>query len=80
MDKRKTWREQEQRVVESWNTAIARYRDVQAEVERERGAPGGGGGASEELRLKEEAARAEVEAVRKQVARLKVEFSSGKRY
>jgi hypothetical protein len=66
-------------VVESWNTAIARYRDVQAEVERERGAPGGGG-ASEELRLKEEAARAEVEAVRKQVARLKVEFSSGKRY
>jgi hypothetical protein len=79
MDKRKTWREQEQRVVESWNTAIARYRDVQAEVERERGAPGGSG-ASEELRLKEEAARAEVEAVRKQVARLKVEFSSGKRY
>jgi hypothetical protein len=51
---------------------------VQAEVERERLAPGGG--ASEELRLKEEAARAEVEAVRKQVARLKVEFSSGKRY
>jgi hypothetical protein len=78
MDKRKTWREQEQRVVESWNTAITRYRDAQAELERQRGAPDGG--ASEELRLKAEAARAEVEAVRKQVARLKVEFSSGRRY
>jgi hypothetical protein len=78
MDKRKAWREQEQRVVESWNTAIARYRDLQAELERQRGAPDGG--ASEELRLKAEAARAEVEAVRKQVARLKVEFSSGRRY
>jgi hypothetical protein len=78
MDKRKVWREQEQRVVESWNTAITRYRDVQAELEREQRAAGGG--ASEELRLKAEAARAEVEALRKQVARLKVEFSSGKRY
>lgn len=78
MDKRKTWREQEQRVVESWNMAITRYRDVQAELEREQRAAGGS--ASEELRLKAEAARAEVEAVRKQVARLKVEFSSGKRY
>jgi hypothetical protein len=78
MDKRKTWREQEQRVVESWNTAITRLRDVQAELERERRA--NGGGASEELMLKAEAARAEVEAVRKQVARLKVEFTSGRRY
>ncbi len=78
MDKRKTWREQEQQVVESWNTAIARFRDVQAELEREQRA--NGGGASEELRLKAEAARAEVEAVRKRVARLKVEFTSGRRY
>ena len=78
MDKRKTWREQEQRLVESWNTAVARYRDVQAELERQELAAGGG--ASEELRLRAEAARAEIEAVRKQVARLKVEFSSGKRY
>jgi hypothetical protein len=53
-------------------------RDVQAELERERRA--NGGGASEELMLKAEAARAEVEAVRKQVARLKVEFTSGRRY
>ena len=77
MDKRRTWREQEQRLVESWNTAVARYRDVQAEVERQRLVPGG---PSEELKLRAEAARAEVDAVRKQVARLKSEFSSGKRY
>jgi hypothetical protein len=30
--------------------------------------------------LKAKAARAELEAVRKQVARIKVEFSAGKRY
>jgi len=78
MDKRKAWREQEQRLVESWNTAVARFRDVQAELERQELAAGGS--ASEELRLRAEAARAEIEAVRKQVARLKVEFSSGKRY
>jgi len=77
MDKRKAWREQEQRVVESWNTAVTRYRDLQAEVARQQLAPGG---LSEELRLKAEAARADVEAARRQVARLKVEFSSGKRY
>jgi hypothetical protein len=77
MDKRRAWREQEERLVESWNTAVARYRDVQAEIERQRLAPGG---ASEELKLRAEAARAEVDAVRKQVARLKVEFSSGRRY
>ena len=78
MDKRKAWREQEQRLVESWNAAVARYRDAQAEVERERLASDGR--ASEELTLRAEAARAEVEAVRKKVARLKVEFTSGKRY
>lgn len=78
MDKRKAWREQEQRVVQRWNTAVTRYREAQAEVERQQLAAGGG--ASEEVRLKAEAARAEMELVRKQVARLKVEFSSGTRY
>jgi len=78
MDKRKAWREQEQRLVESWSTAVAHYREVQAELERQRLAAGGH--ASEELLLRAEAARAGVEAVRKQVARLKGEFSSGKRY
>jgi hypothetical protein len=35
---------------------------------------------SEELKLEEQTARAEIEAVRRAVARLKVEFNSGKRY
>lgn len=78
MDKRKAWREQEQRLVECWNAAVTRYREAQAEVERQQLALGGR--ASEELRLRAEAARAEIDAVRRQVARLKVEFSSGKRY
>lgn len=78
MDKRKRWREQEQAVVERWNAAAVRFREVQAEISRQ--AAAGSDSASEELRLKAESARAEMEAVRRQVARLKVEFASGKRY
>lgn len=73
MDKRKRWREQEEKLVERWNAAAARYREVQDELQRQTGP-------SEELKLKEQTARAEIEAVRREVARLKVEFNSGKRY
>ena len=76
MDKRKLWRDQEQQVVERWNAAEARYREVHAELARESAA----GAASAELQQKVERARADIEAVRRQVARLKVEFTSGKRY
>ena len=64
MDKRKAWREQEQRLVERWNAATERYRIAHAE----------------NLLPEAQAARAELEALRRQVARLKVEFTSGKRY
>jgi hypothetical protein len=74
MDKRKAWREQEQRLIERWNAAAERYRVVQAELSS------AGAQQSEELKLKAETARAEIEAVRRAVARLKVEFNSGKRY
>jgi len=73
MDKRKRWREQEQRLVERWNAAALRYREVQAEIS-------GQGAESEALKLKAQTARDEIEAVRREVARLKVEFNSGKRY
>lgn len=76
MDKRKTWRAQEQLVVERWNAAEARYREVHAELVRETAA----GAASAELQQKVERARADIEAVRRQVARLKVEFNAGRRY
>jgi len=74
-DKRRTWREQEQRLVERWNAAAERYRVVQAEVSQL-----SGGALPEDLKVREQTARAEVDAVRREVARLKVEFNSGKRY
>jgi hypothetical protein len=79
VDKRKAWREQEQRLVERWNAAAARQRDVHAEISRLPPAPDNAG-PSADLLLRAEAARAEIEALRRQIARLKVEFNSGKRY
>ena len=75
MDKRKQWRTQEQELVARWNSAVARHKDVLAEI-----ALAGGGSTSEALVLKAHNARAEIDAIRRQVARLKVEFNSGKRY
>jgi len=73
LDKRRHWREQEQRVVQRWNAAATRYQEVQAQISASPAA-------SEELKLLEQTARAEVDAVRREVAKLKVEFNSGKRY
>ena len=78
MDKRRAWREQEQRLVERWNAATGRFRDAQAVLLS--GSSDGGGAPSEESIKNVETARAEIEAVRKQAARLKAEFSNGKRY
>ena len=79
MDKRKAWREQEQQLVERWNAAASRFRDAQAALSST-SSESGDAAPHEERVLKAKAARAELEAVRKQVARLKVEFSAGKRY
>jgi len=76
VDKRKTWREQEQRLVDRWNAAAARQRDAHAQIAH----ADGSGAPRAELLLKVEAANAEIEALRREVARLKVEFTSGKRY
>ncbi len=64
MDKRTTWREQEQQLITRWNAASERYRVAHAENQA----------------AEADAARAELEILRRQVARLKVEFSTGKRY
>jgi hypothetical protein len=79
VDKRKAWREQEQQLVEKWNSAAQRYRDIMAQIAREDpfATPGG---PSEEIMTQAAAVRAEIEALRKKVARLKAEFNSGKRY
>ena len=69
MDKRKAWREQEQQLIEKWNSAARRYREIISL-----------GGPSDEVTSKAAAVRAEIEALRKKVARMKAEFNSGKRY
>ena len=79
MDKRRAWRDEEQRLVERWNAATARYQEAQAELTHSSAADGTGASGEERLQ-KVEAARAELEIMRKQVARMKVEFSNGKRY
>jgi hypothetical protein len=61
LDKRKVWREEEQRLVANWNSAAERLRAAQDEASRI-------------------AVQAEIDTLRKRVARIKVEFSSGKRY
>ena len=75
MDKRSRWRTQEQELVARWNAAVAHHNAVMAEI-----SVAGGAATSEALALKADSARTELEAVRRQIARLKVEFNSGKRY
>ena len=79
MSKQKTWREQEQRLVEAWNAATERLREAQAELQRQSLAQGDGAPSKECVRTAE-LANAELEIMRKKVARMKVEFSTGKRY
>ncbi|HEV2432217.1 MAG TPA: hypothetical protein VGT43_11970 [Burkholderiales bacterium] len=79
MDKRKHWREQEQQLIEKWNSAAQRYRDIMAQIARE-DPFAGTAGPSEDIMSKAQAVRAEIDALRKKVARLKSEFNSGKRY
>jgi hypothetical protein len=79
MDKRRAWREQEQQLVDRWKAASERYRDAEAALSS-RSSTGPEGAPDEESVLKVKAARAELEAMRKQVARIKAEFSAGKRY
>lgn len=77
-DKRAAWREQEQKLIESWTAAAERYRVLHEELSAH---PQAGGGEIEtELRRKAQAALAEIEALRRKVARLKREFLSGERY
>jgi len=75
MDKRKQWRTQEQELVARWNSAVARHKDVLAEI-----ALAGADATNAALMLKADSARADMDVLRRQVARLKVEFNSGKRY
>jgi hypothetical protein len=64
MDQKKKWRDQEQALMERWNAANERFRLAHV------------GNVAAEV----QAAQAELELLRRQVARLKSEFNTGKRY
>ena len=77
MDKRKTWRSEEQQLIERWNAAATRQQALQVQLMRHADA---GESASEALLQEAVRARADMEVVRREVARMKVQFYSGKRY
>ena len=77
MDKRKAWREQEQSLIVRWNAAAARQQALQAQITHQSEA---GGTPAAQLLLEAERSRSEMEAVRREVARMKVQFYTGKRY
>jgi len=79
MQKLAAWRKQEQQLVERWSAAMERHRVAHEELSARRAAQGDGA-PDDALVLKAEAARAEIEALRRQVARFKREFLSGERY
>jgi len=64
MDRRKTWRNQEEQLVARWNAATERFRAAHAG----------------QLAAEVAAASAELETLRRQIARYKSEFNTGKRY
>jgi len=71
------WRQQEQQLVERWRAATERHREAHAEL----AARAQGAGAPDDALLeKAKSASAELETLRRQVARLKREFLTGKRY
>ena len=64
MDQKKKWRDQEDQLVARWTAANERYRLAHAS----------------NVPAEVQAAQAELETLRRQVARLKSEFNTGKRY
>jgi hypothetical protein len=77
MDKRKTWREQEQDLIARWNAAATRQQALQSEIARHSDA---GAAPAAQLMLEAERSRSEMESIRREVARMKVQFYTGKRY
>ena len=77
MDQRRAWRAQEQSLIVRWNAAASRQQLLQAQITRQSEA---GGMPAAQLLLEAERSRSEMEAVRREVARMKVQFYTGKRY
>jgi len=77
MDKRRAWRAQEQSLIVRWNAAATRQQELQTQITRQSAA---GGLPAAQLLLEAERSRSEMDGVRREVARLKVQFYTGKRY
>lgn len=71
------WRQQEQELLERWRAATERHREAHAQLAAH---AQGAGAPDDALVEKAKAAGAELEALRRQVARLKRDFLTGKRY
>jgi hypothetical protein len=77
--KRTAWRRQEKQLLERWSAATERYRAIHAELSARPPAQGASA-ENDALALEAQKALAELEALKRQVARLKREFLSGDRY
>jgi hypothetical protein len=77
MAKSLTWRQQEKELVARWEAATERHRQAHLEFATATQVAGVPDAA---LVAKVEAANAELQTVRRQVARLKRDFLTGKRY
>jgi hypothetical protein len=77
--KRTVWRKQEDELVARWSEAAERHRLIHQEISARR-LTHGAAAPDEELSQRAQAVIAEIEGLRRQVARLKRQFLSGERY
>ena len=77
--KRAAWRKQEEQLLARWSDAAERHRQIHLELSARRLADSTAA-PDEDLSLREQAVIAEIERLRREVARLKRQFLSGERY
>ena len=73
------WRKQEEQLVARWSDAAERHRRIHREMSA-RQLTHGAAGPDDDLSLKAQAVIAEIEGLRREIARLKRQFLSGERY
>lgn len=77
--KRAAWRKQEEELVARWTDATERHRLIHQELAARELAPGAAP-PDPDLSLRAQAVIAEIDGLRRQLARLKRQFLSGERY
>ena len=79
MQKRAAWRKQEEQLVARWSDAAERQRRIHQQMSARR-LMQGAADPENDLSLKAEAVIAEIEGLRREIARLKRQSLSGERY